>query len=90
MTEYKGLVAVITGANNGFGKEFVKQAAKREMKIVAVDIESDFDDLEKTAMELGKKIRNILLHNEGFVHFSYLHYKGFTLKSKGPLKKRAS
>lgn len=53
MTEYKGLVAVITGANNGFGKEFVKQAAMRGMKIVAVDIESDFADLEKTAMECG-------------------------------------
>ena len=33
MTEFKGLVAVITGANNGFGKEFVKQAAQRGMKI---------------------------------------------------------
>ena len=53
MTEYKGLVAVITGANNGFGKEFVKQAAMRGMKSVAVDIESDFADLEKTAMECG-------------------------------------
>ena len=41
MKEFKGRVALITGAANGFGVEFVKEAAKREMKIVAVDIEGD-------------------------------------------------
>jgi len=38
MKEFKGKVAIITGAAYGFGKEFVKQAAQRGMKIVAVDI----------------------------------------------------
>ena len=38
MKEFKGKTALITGAAYGFGKEFVKQAAKRGMKIVAVDI----------------------------------------------------
>ena len=37
MKEFKGKTALITGAAYGFGKEFVKQAAKRGMKIVAVD-----------------------------------------------------
>ena len=39
MKEFKGKVALITGAANGFGREFVKEAAARGMKIVAVDIE---------------------------------------------------
>ena len=38
MKEFKGKTALITGAAYGFGKEFVKQAAMRGMKIVAVDI----------------------------------------------------
>lgn len=53
MKDCKGQVAVITGANNGFGKEFVKQAAMRGMKIVAVDIENDFTALEAVAKECG-------------------------------------
>ena len=39
MKEFKNKVALITGAANGFGVEFVKEAAKRGMKIAAVDIE---------------------------------------------------
>ena len=38
MKDFRGRVAIITGAAYGFGKEFVKQAAQRGMKIVAVDI----------------------------------------------------
>ena len=38
MKEFKGKTAIITGAAYGFGREFVKQAAMRGMKIVAVDI----------------------------------------------------
>ena len=53
MKEYKGRVAVITGASNGFGREFVKQAAQRGMKIVAVDFEDKFAELEEIAMSLG-------------------------------------
>ena len=41
MKDFKDKVALITGAANGFGKEFIKEAAKREMKIVAVDIEGE-------------------------------------------------
>lgn len=39
MKDFKGRTAVITGAGNGFGAEFAKEAAKREMKLVLVDIE---------------------------------------------------
>ena len=49
-----GRVALITGAAYGFGKEFVKQAAKRKMKIVAVDImEDELMKLEDVAKEFG-------------------------------------
>ena len=54
MKDFKGRVAVITGAANGFGFEFVKEAAKREMKILAVDIEGDeVLACEPVAKELG-------------------------------------
>ncbi len=39
MKEFENRVALITGAANGFGKEFVKEACARKMKIAAVDIE---------------------------------------------------
>lgn len=39
MKEFKNKVALITGAANGFGREFVKEAVAREMKIAVVDIE---------------------------------------------------
>ena len=49
-----GRVALITGAAYGFGKEFVKEAAKRKMKIVAVDImEDELMKLEDVAKEYG-------------------------------------
>ncbi|MBQ9063736.1 MAG: SDR family NAD(P)-dependent oxidoreductase, partial [Eubacterium sp.] len=54
MKDFKGKVALITGAAYGFGKEFVKQAAQRGMKIAAVDIIGE--ELEKVipiAQELG-------------------------------------
>ena len=54
MKDFKGRVAIITGAANGFGKEYVKQAAMRGMKILAVDIEGDEVQLvEPLAKELG-------------------------------------
>ncbi|MBQ6151137.1 MAG: SDR family NAD(P)-dependent oxidoreductase [Mogibacterium sp.] len=56
MKDFKGRVAVITGAANGFGFEFVKEAAKRGMKILAVDIEGDeVLACEPVAKELGAK-----------------------------------
>ena len=54
MKDFQGRVALITGAAYGFGKEFVKQAAQRGMKIAAVDIMGE--ELEKVvpmAKELG-------------------------------------
>ena len=54
MKDFKGRVAVITGAANGFGFEYVKEAAKRGMKILAVDIEGDeVLRCEPVAKELG-------------------------------------
>ena len=54
MKDFKGRVAIITGAASGFGKEFVKEAAKRGMKIVAVDIMGDaLADVEAVAKENG-------------------------------------
>ena len=50
MKDFKGKVALITGAANGFGLEFIKEAAKREMKIVASDIEGE--ELKKACDEL--------------------------------------
>lgn len=41
MTDFENRVALITGAANGFGKEFVKECAARKMRIAAVDIEGD-------------------------------------------------
>lgn len=46
MKEFKGKVALITGAGNGFGREFAKEAASRGMKLFLVDI--DAEDLAKT------------------------------------------
>ncbi len=54
MKEFKGKVALITGAANGFGKEFVKECAMREMKIAAIDIEGDeVEAVCKMAEEMG-------------------------------------
>ena len=54
MKEFKEKVAIITGAASGFGKEFVKEAAKRGMKIVAVDIiEDKLSAVESMAKENG-------------------------------------
>ena len=54
MKDFQGRVALITGAAYGFGKEFVKQAAQRGMKIVAVDIMADeLAKLEDVAKEYG-------------------------------------
>lgn len=54
MNDFKGRVALITGAAHGFGLEFVKQAAQRGMKIAAVDImEEDLKAVPAIATELG-------------------------------------
>ena len=54
MKEFKGKVALITGAAYGFGREFVKQAAQRGMKIAAVDIMGEeLETVVPEAKELG-------------------------------------
>lgn len=54
MKDFKGKTALITGAAYGFGKEFVKQAAIRGMKIAAVDIMGDaLQEIIPMAKDLG-------------------------------------
>lgn len=54
MKDFKNKVALVTGAANGFGKEFVKECAMRGMKIVAVDIEGEeVKDVCKLAKKMG-------------------------------------
>lgn len=57
MKDFKDRVALITGAANGFGKEFVKECALRGMKIAAVDIEGDeVNAVGEMAKEMGAEI----------------------------------
>jgi NAD(P)-dependent dehydrogenase (short-subunit alcohol dehydrogenase family) len=46
MKEFKGKIAVVTGAANGIGRAFCEEAAKRGMKLALIDI--DTDDLAVT------------------------------------------
>lgn len=50
MDEFKGKVAVITGAGSGFGREFARRGAALGMKLVLADIQED--TLAETASEL--------------------------------------
>jgi NADP-dependent 3-hydroxy acid dehydrogenase YdfG len=50
MREFEGKVALITGAGNGFGKEFAREAHKRGMKLLLADI--DENSLKKTMDEI--------------------------------------
>lgn len=50
MKEFKGKVAVITGAGSGFGREFARIGASLGMKLVLADIQPD--TLEETRAEL--------------------------------------
>lgn len=50
MNEFKGKVAVITGAGSGFGREFARIGAALGMKLVLADIQAD--SLEQTRVEL--------------------------------------
>ena len=53
MKDFRNKVALITGAGNGFGVEFAKECANREMKMVLADI--DEKDVERT-LELVKSM----------------------------------
>ena len=46
MKVFSDKVALITGAGNGFGQEFAKEATRRGMKLMLVDIEED--DVKRT------------------------------------------
>jgi NAD(P)-dependent dehydrogenase (short-subunit alcohol dehydrogenase family) len=54
MKDFAGRTALITGAGNGFGAEFAKEATARGMKLVLVDIdEADVQRTLATCQELG-------------------------------------
>lgn len=53
MKEFKNKVAVITGAANGFGVEFAKECANREMKMVLADID------EENLTKVGQQIKDM-------------------------------
>ena len=57
MKDFKNKVALITGAANGFGREFVKECVKRGMRIAAVDIESgELEALKEAVSAMGSEI----------------------------------
>ncbi|MCD8500784.1 MAG: SDR family NAD(P)-dependent oxidoreductase [Bacillaceae bacterium] len=61
MKDFKGKVAVITGAGNGFGVEFAKECAQREMKVVISDIDKeDLSRTEKIVSDLGAEVLSVL------------------------------
>ena len=68
MKDFQGKVAIITGAAYGFGKEFVKQAAQRGMKIVAVDIMGEeLAKVEPLAKELGAEDITLITADVGIL-----------------------
>ncbi|MDF2856901.1 MAG: short-chain dehydrogenase/reductase [Neobacillus sp.] len=57
MKDFKGKTAVITGAGNGFGAEFAKECATREMKLVLADIDqADLHRTEELVAALGAEV----------------------------------
>ncbi|MGI6176063.1 MAG: SDR family NAD(P)-dependent oxidoreductase [Christensenellales bacterium] len=57
MKDFKGRTALITGAAHGFGAEFAKEAARREMKVVLVDIDKKaLGEMEKTIASMGADV----------------------------------
>lgn len=58
MKEFKGRVAVITGAGSGFGKEFARVGASLGMKLALADVQEDA--LEEVRQELEKEGAEVL------------------------------
>lgn len=60
MKDFLGKVAVITGAGNGFGVEFAKECAMREMNVVIADINSeDLKRTENMLADMGAEVVSI-------------------------------
>ncbi|ACB85995.1 SDR family NAD(P)-dependent oxidoreductase [Natranaerobius thermophilus] len=60
MKEFKNKVAVITGAANGIGKELAYESARREMKVVLVDIdETNLKKVEQELSDMGTQVLSI-------------------------------
>ncbi|GGM29334.1 short-chain dehydrogenase [Paraliobacillus quinghaiensis] len=60
MKDFSGKVAVITGAGNGFGVEFAKECALREMKVVIADInKEDLKRTENLISDMGAEVISI-------------------------------
>lgn len=60
LKEFKGKTAVISGAGNGFGEEFAKEAARRGMKLVLADM--DAEDLARTTQQveaMGAEVKTV-------------------------------
>ena len=51
MDDFKGKVAVITGAGSGFGREFARTGATLGMKLVLADIQADALELARAELE---------------------------------------
>ncbi|NBU02351.1 MAG: SDR family NAD(P)-dependent oxidoreductase [Betaproteobacteria bacterium] len=60
MKTFAGRCAVITGAGSGFGREFAKLAAARQMNLVLADVQADA--LEAVASSLQADGREVLAH----------------------------
>jgi len=60
MKDFTGKVAVITGAGNGFGLEFAKECAAREMKLVIADInKEDLKRTEELVKDMGAEVISV-------------------------------
>jgi NAD(P)-dependent dehydrogenase (short-subunit alcohol dehydrogenase family) len=61
LTEFGGRTAVITGAGSGFGREFALIGARRGMKLVLADIQSDaLQDTEQLVRDLGLEAGDVI------------------------------
>lgn len=57
MMEYRGRVAVITGAGSGFGREFARVAAARGMKLALADInQASLDETVRELCDAGAEV----------------------------------